>query len=312
MSIMDTEAREAAEAFIEQAAARAVHETDDETARARAQAAREDAEIVRRELMRLQGAGRIDVERLDALAAERSDARRARAEQTRRRAIDASDVVARRLAKVTPMLPVFGEPIGSWDIEQVTFIRSFADAGVVVDWDIASGDSWARYRLNAPGDAVRESGTGRLSFFTVWQNSLTEPVVVTAGAVLVVNAHLSVDADGGGVAAWFFGNSEARATVRARTTVWYVPDSTINAIVYDGILDDAGATGGFFGDDDSASIAVNQFLQPVAGFGPVPAQESILIEVELRTEWVARNGSVSLMGIDQRVVERAAAFVRRG
>jgi hypothetical protein len=286
---MDKEAREAAEAFIEQAAGRAApaRETDNQTARARAEAAREDAELVRRELMRLcgsgsaaprrQDAGRIDVERLDALAVERSDARRARAEQARRRAIDASDVVARRLAELTPILPVPADPVNVI-IDRVTFIRSFADAGVVVDSGIDSLDSWARYRLNASGDSVQQSSAGRLSFFTVWQNPRSEPVVVTAGAQLIVNAYLSVDADGNGVGAWFGFRSEARATVRARTTVWYVPDSAVHAIVYDAILDDAGASGGFFGDDDSASIAVNEFL-PAAGFA-VPAQESILIEVE--------------------------------
>jgi len=107
-----------------------------------------------------------------------------------------------------------------------------------------------------------------------------------------VNAHLSVDAEWNGVAAWFISGSEARATVRARTTVWAMWDSNVHAIVNDRIIADAGATGGFFGGDDSNSIAMNEFL-PAAGFA-VPAQASILIEVEVLTEWVATSGSVEL------------------
>ena len=283
---MDTQSREAAEAFIEEAMARAGPgpKLDPETARARAEATREDAQLARRELL----TGGLDPERLDALAAERSKARRDRAEQAHRRAVEASDAAARRLAELTPVPPA--EPTNVI-IDRVTFIRSFAGAGAVVDSDIGSLDSWARYRLSVSA-GMTESGVGRLSFFTLWRNSRTAPVVVTAGARLVVNAHLSVDAEWNGVAAWFIGGSEARATVRARTTVWAMWDSTLKSIVHDRILADAGATGGFFGGDDSASVEFNEFLSP-SGFA-VPAQASILIEVELLTEWVATSGSVHL------------------
>jgi hypothetical protein len=285
-SIMDTQPHEAAEAFIQEAADRAARgpRQDPETARARFEAAREDAELARRELL----AGGLDPQRLDALAAERSRARRERAEQAHLRAIDASGAVARWLAELTPLLPA--EPMNVI-LDRVTFIRSFAGAGAVVDSDIGSLDSWARYRLSASA-GMTESGVGRLSFFTLWRNPRTEPVVVTAGARLVVNAHLSVDADWNGVAAWFIGGSEARASVRARTTVWAMWDSTLKAIVHDQILAGAGATGGFFGGDDSASIAFNAFL-PASGFS-VPGQAFILIEVELLTEWTATSGSVHL------------------
>lgn len=284
---MDTDSREA-EAFIEAAVGRAGswRSDDPETARARTEAAREDRELARRELL----AGGLDPERLDALAAERAEARRARAEQAHGRAVAASSAAARRLAGLTPVL-LPAEPMNVI-IDRVTFIRSFADAGVVVESEIGSLDSWARYRLGSSATAVTGSGTGRLSFFTLWRNPRNVPVVVAAGARLVVNAHLAVDADWNGVAAWFIGGSEARATVRARTTVWAMWDSTVRSIVHDRILGDAGATGGFFGGDDSASIAFNEFLS-ASGFA-VPAQASILIEVELLTEWVATSGSVHL------------------
>lgn len=286
---MDTDAREReqAEAFIEKAAGRAApgwH--DEEGGRARAEAAREDAELVRHELL----GGGLDPERLDAIAEERAKARRARAGEERRRAIDASGAVGRRLAEMTGNIVLPDDPMNVI-IDRVTFIRSYADAGVVVDSGIGSLDSWARYRFDGSADALSESGTGRLSFFTLWRNPRTDPVVATAGARLVVNAHLSVDAEWNGVAAWFIAGSEARATVRARTTVWSM-DSSIRAIVHDRILADAGATGGFFGGDDSDSIAFNEFL-PATGV-TVPAQASVLIEVEVLTEWVATSGSVRL------------------
>ena len=284
---MDTKSHEAVEAFIQEAMGRASppRRQDPEAARARAEAARQDGELARGELL----AAGLDLKRLDALAADRSKARRERAEQTRRRAIEASAVVAGQLAELTPILPAAPMNV---IIDRVTFIRSFAGAGAVIDSDIGSLDSWARYRLNASADAVADSGTGRLSFFTLWRNPRTEPVVVTAGARLVVNAHLSVDAEWNGVAAWFIGGSEARATVRGRTTVWAMWDSTLKSIVHDQILADAGATGGFFGGDDSTSIAFNEFLSASGFF--VPAQASILIEVELLTEWVATSGTIHL------------------
>jgi hypothetical protein len=286
---MDTDAREReqAEAFIEQTAgAAAPGWHDEEGERARADAAREDAELARRELL----AGGLDPERLDAIAAERSEARRARADEQRRRAIEASGAVARRLAEITPAMVLPEDPMNVI-IDRVTFIRSFAGAGAVVDSQIGSLDSWARYRLGESADAFRETGTGRLSFFTLWRNPRSQPVVMTAGARLVVNAHLSVDAEWNGVAAWFFPGSEARATVRARTTVWSM-DSSIRSIVQDRILTSAGAKGSFFGEDDSSSIAFNEFL-PATGVS-VPAEAFVLIEVELLTEWVAMNGSVHL------------------
>lgn len=286
--IMDTDSREAAEAFIETIAGRTgPGGQEDPDRRARSEAARDDAALARSELQ----AGGFDFDRLDALAAERSKIRRERIDQAHRRAVEASEAVARRLEALTPTIALPADPMNVI-IDRVTFIRSFTGGGVVVDSEIGSLDSWARYRLDSSGDAITGSGTGRLSFFTLWQNPRSEQVVVTAGARLVVNAHLSVDAQWNGVASWFIGGSEARATVRARTTVWALWDSTVKSIVHDRILADAGATGGFFGGDDSASIAFNEFL-PASGF-TVPASANILVEVELLTEWVATGGSVRL------------------
>ena len=82
---MDTKSREAVEAFIKEAMGRASPgpRQDPETARARAEAAREDGELARGELL----AAGLDLKRLDALAADRSKARRERAEHTHRSVI---------------------------------------------------------------------------------------------------------------------------------------------------------------------------------------------------------------------------------
>lgn len=277
-------------AFIEKniAPARPFPAADVEAQHARAEADRNDAELARKTL----SAGGLDLERLDALARERADARRARADEQRRRAVEGSTAVDRWLTGLTPVLPA--DPASmNVIIDRVTFIRSFADAGVVTDSHIGSLDNWARYRLQPPsGGGLDKTGTGRLSFFVLWQNPRSDAIVANVGPRVVVNAHLSVDAPWNGVAAWFIGGSEARATVRARTTVWAMWDASVQAIVSDVILGSAGASGGFFGDDDSTSIAVNQFM-PGAGFF-VPAQAFVLIEVTLLTEYQQTSGSIDL------------------
>jgi hypothetical protein len=140
--------------------------------------------------------------------------------------------------------------------------------------------------------ATTKTGTGRLSFFALWRNPSNDAIVANFGPRVVVNAHLSVDAEWNGVAAWFIGGSEARATVRARTTVWAMWNSSIQAIVSDVILGSAGASGEFFGDDDSTTIAVNQFV-PGFGFRILP-ESSVLIEVSLLTEYEVTSGSLNL------------------
>jgi hypothetical protein len=275
------------EALIEKniARARPIPTSDAKARRTRAEANRKDAALARKAL----SGGGLDLKRLDTLARERAKSRRARTAEQRRRAVEASAAVDRRLTGLTPVLPA--DPMNVI-IDRVTFIRSFADAGVVTDSHIGSLDSWAKYKLKPSSGAITKTGLGRLSFFVLWQNPRTEAIVANVGPRVHVNAHLSVDADWNGVAAWFIGGSEARATVRARTTVWAMWDSSVQAIVSDLILGSAGATGGFFGGDDSTSFAFNQFI-PGSGFF-VPAQASVLIEVSLLTEYELTSGSLDL------------------
>ena len=233
----------------------------------------------------------VDPDRLDALARGREKERRARTDDGRLRAIEESPALWKQLGELTPLLPDPPPPMNVI-IDRVTFIRSFAGQGVVTDSDIGSLDSWARYQLNTSGQSVSETGTGRLSFFTLWRNPRSEPIVARIGARLVTNAHLSADAEWNGVAAWFIGGSKAHATVRARTTVMAMWDSSLQAIVSDVILDSVGATGGFFGGDDSTTISMNEFL--IGSAFSIPASASVLIDVAVLTEWEITSGSIAL------------------
>ena len=282
---MKTDARKAAEEFIEKvvAPARAIPARDPEADRARAVFEREGLELVRAVLVD----GGLDAERLDKLAAERSKARKKLAEESRRRAVDASAVIADRLKGLVPIvLPA--EPIETV-IDQVTFIRSFVGQGRVIDSNIGPADNWAQYRLSSSSDTLGLDG--RLSFFTLWQNKQNAPTVLTVRPNLVVNAYLSCEADANWIGSWTGDTSQARATVRARTTVWSM-DSSVASIVNDQVLEVAVARGNFWGDDSSRSIAFNELL-PATGV-TIAAQAYSLIEVELVTEWQQLTGSVEL------------------
>jgi hypothetical protein len=284
---MDADALKMAEALIEATGRRALRSRDPLYARDRAAAAREEADLARRALV----AGGLDLQRLDTLAAERSKARRQRADQAHARAVEASGAAGRRLAGLTPPLTLPADP-SLEIIQEVTFIRSFGNAGTVLDSNIGTADNRAKYRISGSSGGADDSDPERLSFFTLWQNQHGRTINVAAGARLVVSAYVGVDASGQGVAGWFGFSSEARATVRARTTVWAVSDSNVNAIVSDRELADIEAHGGVFGGDDSVLIEFNEFLS-ATGF-LVPDHAYILIEVELMTEWFAANGSVAL------------------
>jgi hypothetical protein len=281
---MHTDKREAAEAFIEKVIVprRATRSSDPEASRARAELDCKDLELAKRELVAMG----LDPERLDKLAAERSKARKKLAGDARRRAVDASAAVADRLKGLVPVI-LPADPVDTV-IDEVTFIRGFAGQGRRGEWNIGPSDNWAKYRLES--DTDDSTLPGRLSFFLLWQNRKDSSIVLMARPNLVVNAHISCEADANGTGSWFSGvTSQARATVRARTTVWNM-DSSISSIVNDQVLGLAVARGNFWGDDSSESIAFNEIL-PASGISIAPQAWS-LIEVELVTEWQRLHGSV--------------------
>jgi hypothetical protein len=287
--VIDQNVLRRAEAFVDKVVTPRVAQTpreDPRTLRARAEMAREDSAAGRSFLQ----AGGLDLDRLDALAADRSKARRELLEQAHKRAIAGSAEAARRLEGLAPGIPPLDPPTTIM-VDQVTFIRTFADAGAVYDSAINPMDSWAQYGFDASGDAIGSSGLGRLSFFTLWQNPKNRPIILSAGAHLVVNAHLSVHADWNGVADWFGLGSKSRATVSAQTTVWGM-DSSVSSIVQDQSLASASTDGGFWGGDDSASILFDQVLGATGV--SIATQAWSLIEVSLLTDWFALNGEVHL------------------
>lgn len=276
------DARKKAEAFIEKVIVprRAAASPDPKTNRARAELDRKDLELARGELT----ASGLNPKRLDKLAGERSKARQKLAEDARRRAVLASAAAAKRLKDLAPVIvPI--EPLDTV-IDTVTFIRSFAGQGAVIESNVGPGDNWARYRLNSNSDEW--DGTGRLSFFTLWQNQLLVPAILIARANLIVNANFSCDGEWSGVASWFGMSSVASGKVGLRTTVWGM-DSSVSSIVQQQDLAEIGVDGGFFGDDSSRSIAFNDLL-PATGV-VIPPQAYSLIEVEVLTDWSANGGA---------------------
>ena len=270
---MKDDARQRAEQFIDQVIAPLREAT--ERGRERPSLAEDRAQI--RGALE---ASPFDIAKLDALAAERSKIRAARAEEERRRALSEAADIGRRLAEIGPFL--FPADPSDTVIEEVTFIRSFAGQGAVLDSNIAPRDNWARYRLTS--DSNLWDGTGRLSFFTLWQNPLDANAFVAPQPHVTVNAHLAADAAWSGVAAWFDLNNEARATCSLRTTIWGMNVSQ-QSVVDETELGSVSASSGFLGDDASLTLAFNDIL-PASGVIVGPKQY-ILIEVELVTDWHA-------------------------
>jgi hypothetical protein len=283
-----TDPRKAAEAFIDKVIvpARTAQRPNPRQQAARIKLAAEDKKLAHGEL----AAGGLDPGRLDKLAGERAKGRVKLAEDARKLAVKESAAAANRLKGLLPDLPPV-EPAQIM-IDTVTFIRSFADQGVVIESNIAPSENWARYRLDSNSDEW--SGTGRLSFFTLWQNQLPVSVNMAAQANLSINAYLTCSGDWSGVAAWFGLSSVAGAKVHVQTTVWGM-DSSVSSIVQQQDVISAGVDGGFFGGDDNKPVEFAQLL-PATGV-VVPADSFALIEVEVLTDWSA-NGDGASVSLD--------------
>jgi len=282
---MQRDASKAAEAFIEKVvvpARRPVRANPKERV-ARAKLAAEELKLVHGEL----AAGGLDPERLDKFAQSRAKAREKLADESRKQAVKVSAAAAKRLKGLVPIVVPL-EPMQTV-INTVTFIRTFADQGSILESNVGPSDNWARYRVASTDDAF--DGTGRLSFFTLWQNQLSVPAIVIAQACLVINAHLSCDADWSGVASWFGLSSVGRGKVGVRTTVWGM-DSSISSIVQQQDVAEVSVDGGFFGDDSSTSIEFNQLLSATGTI--VPRQAYVLIEVEVLTNWSISDSGASV------------------
>ena len=279
--MLNTDKRDEAERFIETVIAprRSASPVDRKYLKARSDLEAEDVKLAKTEI----AASGIDFEKLDKLAAQRSGKRKKLADERHQRAIEESGNSARRLWGIGPIaFPI--EPIDTV-INEMLFIRSYADQGSVFASNIAPLDNWARYKMVSDSDYW--DGTGRLSFFALWQNPQDEIAVILAKPQLIVNARLKCDADWSGVASWFGMSSIAKATVVARTTVWGMT-AGISSVVNEKELAKIDIDGGFFGDDGAANIEINQMLEATGVV--VPPNAYVMVEVEIFTVWTANGG----------------------
>jgi hypothetical protein len=270
-----------AEAFVDKVVAprKAAPKPDLKLAKARAALAGKNLELGKREL----AATGLKPDVLDKLALERSKERKVLADQARKSAVEASVAAATRLRGMSPVIVPF-EP-RDIVIDQVTFIRTFADQGVILEQNIGPSNNWARYQLQSTSDVW--NGTGRLSFFILWKNDHDSPTVMTAKPNLVINAQLSCSGDWSGVASWFGMSSQASANVGLRMTVWGMDSSTSSVVFQQDNIAATNVDGGFFGGDSGTPIEFNQVL---TGTGVVvPGQSYALIEVEVLSTWNANS-----------------------
>lgn len=271
--------RKAAEEFVDKVIAptKASRKPDPRLARARADLNRKNLELGKREL----AASGLKPDVLDKLALNRSKELKALADQAHRSAVEASAAAATRLRGMAPGIVPF-EPMDIV-IDQVTFIRTFADQGALLEENIGPGENWARYQVQSNSDAW--SGTGRLSFYILWKNDHDSATVMTAKPNLIINAQLSCNGDWSGVASWFGMSSQASANVGLQMTVWGMDSNTSSIVFQQDSIASTSVDGGFFGGDNGTAIEFNQVL---AGTGVVvPGQSYALIEVEVLSQWNA-------------------------
>jgi hypothetical protein len=249
-------------------------------------------------MQRLITAGELDIHGIEQAARASVAERRKLVEGARQRAIAGSSAASKRLAAlakaatVKPTTPTEPWQPGSFILEDATFVRSWPNAGDVSDSSLGNDGNFAEYKMHASADFVGTSDAARLSFYFLWENPRTEDIFANVAALLMVNAHLTVNADWNGVAAWFIGDSHASATVRARVSLWPLWTQSAPVIISDQVLASTTASGGFFGGSNDTSVEFSQ-LSNGAGF-IVPAGRFLLIEVSLVTEWSANGGSIDL------------------
>lgn len=272
------DAIEAAEALVEKLAGNARSGPRKSFAEDRTKLRRKDAQLIKRALL----TDGLDFKRLDALAADRDKAHRKLAKDAIRQALAESEAAARRLHALTPESVAPADP-QDMVLDQVLFVRSFLNTGTISDSGTFPGQNWAQYRFWSGQDHgssdIRDWEHGRLSFFTLWQNKKNRTVFVSAAARLMVNAHLSVSAEGTGIASWLGFAPFSHATVKARTTLFAMGASGGSAVGDVVVLGTAKADAGFLSDSDSESIQFNDVL-PAPAIA-VPKQAFVLIEVEL-------------------------------
>ena len=110
------------------------------------------------------------------------------------------------------------------------------------------------YRLDIDGDILDAADEARLSFYALWQNRQDVDVTVRVASQLNVNAHVSAHADGRRFSSIFIPGASADASLRGRLTLTPLWLQNTQFTAAEGFVGSVSARGGFFGDDDAATI----------------------------------------------------------
>jgi hypothetical protein len=242
----------------------------------------------------------MDRAQLDQLRSEHAAELRRFANKAKRDTIERSAEESRRLTALVAsqraaldVLPVDPWGPGSELLLSVDFIRSWPTPANLRDWHQEPGLNWAKYAIQDSGGGVLSQVKEKVSFYIVWQNRRNVTVLADILVRLTVNGHCECNAEGLGVAAWFFPHSRSRADISAQLTLWGLwtdPAPQLKAHVVP--LETLSATGGFLGDTVATSISAAPAVV-TTGFA-IPAQAFILIEASIAVDYEFLSGSVDL------------------
>lgn len=245
---------------------------------------------------------RIDVNgsELDQLQREHTAELRRIAEDAKSNAIGRSEGASRRIeAAVTvqrdalALLPFDPLDPTTHLLLSALFVRSSPTGENLGDSHLEPGLNWAKWRCQVSGDAIRSRGAEKVSFYILWQNPREVAVLADILVRLTINGHCECNADGTGVASWFFPDSQSEVDISAQLTIWplWLSHAPRLPVAITPIAD-VSAGGGFFGDSNEESISAAPAVMTTQF--AIPANAYILIEASVVAEYDALNGSVDV------------------
>jgi hypothetical protein len=165
--------------------------------------------------------------------------------------------------------------VPSWP--PVYFIRS-TPGGRLTDTHIEDAKSWAKWQCTT---TALSSGSEKLSFFHLWQNSEDDLILADISVRLNLTGHFECSAEGNGVPAGWFWENRSDADVSARLTVWpvWIAHDPSQQPQYVLPVADLIVTAGVF--SQSTGTSINQSLLVKTERFAVPAEAFILIEASV-------------------------------
>jgi hypothetical protein len=168
--------------------------------------------------------------------------------------------------------------VPSWP--PVYFIRTTPGA-LLGETHIEDAKSWAKWRCATP---ALSSGTEKLSFFHLWQNTEDFLVVADISVRLNLTGHMDCSAEGWGIPAGWFNESRSEADLSAHLTVWpvWLAHDPLQQPQYSLPVASLDVTAGVF--SQSTQTAINESLLVRTYRFAVPAQAFILIEASVKLD----------------------------